>query len=151
MRDDLLQPLLQKSRFVGGRDTGRVLKCDLPRIQPKNLCLFTVYSQARPLRKITGHPLITSTLTRCLMSAGHLASQTGSKHLTIPGLQMNYGLKLGWETYKGIYGVVSTAPPTPPPPPMVWSPNRQPRARKNVNSHRDGGCPGRDPRNCPRF
>ena len=34
---------------------------------------------------------------------------------------------------------------------MVWSPNRQPQTLKNVSSHRDGGCPGCDPRNCPRL
>ena len=35
----------------------------------------------------------------------------------------------------------------PPPRPLrVSSPDRQPRTLKNMNSHRDGACPGRDPR-----
>ena len=39
------------------------------------------------------------------------------------------------------YGVGSRVNPSPP----------QPQTLKNVHSHRDGGCPGRDPHSCPRF
>ena len=56
--------------------------------------------------------------------------------------------------YTYMYGVVSRVDSPPHPPPWYGPLAANPRLSqilKSVNRHRDGGCRGRDPRNCPRF